>query len=123
VLYGWLTVAISVAPGPVWLRVLVVFSFVVVGPGIPTIGILRHREPLEHLVLAVVASMSVATLLAEGMALLGWWSAIGCLALLAGITTVAAVLQGSEERATQARAENELSDANMWNGHDQSADP
>jgi hypothetical protein len=104
VLYAWLAVLITAAPDvPVPIRVLVVFSFVLVGPGIPIIGLLRHSRPLEHFVLALMVSMSLATLLAEGMALLGRLTGLAALAALAGITTVAAALEGSQERARQAR--------------------
>lgn len=106
VLYSWLAVVITAAPDvPVPLRVLVVFTFVLVGPGIPIIGLLRHSQPLEHFVLALMVSMSLATVLAEGMALLGRLTGVAGLAALAGITTVAAALAGSQERARQARLE------------------
>ncbi|MDQ1360248.1 MAG: hypothetical protein QOJ44_625 [Acidimicrobiaceae bacterium] len=102
--FGWLAVVVSAAPGPGALRVVVVFTFVFVGPGIPIIGILSQRGPLEHLVLAIVTSVSLATLVAEGMALFGWWSAVSGLAVLAGITSVAAVLDGARDRAHQEHA-------------------
>jgi hypothetical protein len=102
--FGWLAVVVSVAPGPGALRVVVVFTFLFVGPGIPIIGMLSRRGPLEHLVLAIVASVSLATLVAEAMALLGWWSAVSGLAVLAGITSVAAVLDGARDRAHQEQA-------------------
>jgi hypothetical protein len=102
--FGWLAVVVSVAPGPGALRVVVVFTFLFVGPGIPIVGILSRRGPLEHLVLAVVTSVSLATLVAEGMALFGWWSAVSGLAVLAGITSVAAVLDGARDRAHKQQA-------------------
>jgi hypothetical protein len=102
--FGWLAVLLSVAPGPGALRVVVVFTFLFVGPGIPIIGMLSRRGPLEHLVLAIVASVSLATLVAEAMALFGWWSAVSGLAVLAGITSVAAVLDGARDRARQEQA-------------------
>jgi hypothetical protein len=112
VLYAWLAVVITAAPHvPVPLRVLVVFTFVFVGPGIPIIGLLRHSRPLEHFVLALMVSMSLATVLAEGMALVGRLTGLAGLAALAGITTVAAVLEGSQERASQARLEPQRPDA------------
>jgi hypothetical protein len=102
--FGWLAVLLSVAPGPEALRVVVVFTFLFVGPGIPIIGILSRRGPLEHLVLAIVTSVSLATLVAEAMALFGWWSAVSGLAVLAGITSIAAVLDGARDRAHQQHA-------------------
>ena len=112
VLDAWLAVAITAAPHvPVPLRVLVVFTFVLVGPGIPIIGLLRHSRPLEHFVLALMVSMSLATVLAEGMALLGRLTGVAALAALAGITTVAAGLGGSQERAGQAALEPQRPDA------------
>ena len=100
VFYGWLAVVVSAAPHvPVPIRAFVVFTFVLFGPGIPIIGLIRVRGPLEHFVLAATVSISLATILAEGMALAGKWSAVGGLAALAGATTIAAVLQGSRERA------------------------
>jgi heme exporter protein D len=111
-LYAWLAVVITAASDvPVPLRVLVVFTFVLVGPGIPIIGLLRHSRPLEHFVLALMVSMSLATVLAEGTALLGRLTGVAGLAGLAGITTVAAVLEGSQERARQARLEQQPPDA------------
>jgi len=112
--YGWLVVAISAVSAPVPLRAFAVFSFVLVGPGIPIVGLVRHREPLEHLVLSVMVSMSLATLLAEGMALLGWWSTVGGLAMLAGATTIAAVLQGTQERAIPALSPRGSPDTITW---------
>ncbi len=95
VLYAWLAVVITATPHvPVPMRVLVVFTFVLVGPGIPIIGLLRHSRPLEHFVLALMVSMSLATVLAEGMALLGRLTGLAALVALAGITTVAAALKG-----------------------------
>ena len=102
--FGWLTVLISVAPAPGALRAVVVFTFLFVGPGVPIIGILSRRGPLEHLVLAIVTSVSLATLVAEAMALFGWWSAVSGLAVLAGITSIAAVLDGARDRAHQEHA-------------------
>jgi hypothetical protein len=112
VLYAWLAVMITAAPHvPVPLRVLVVFTFVLVGPGIPIIGLLRHSRPLEHFVLALMVSMSLATVLAEGMALLGRLTGLAGLVALAGITTVAAALEGSQERARLAQLEPQRPDA------------
>lgn len=114
VLYGWLAVVVSATPdAPVPVRAFVVFTFVLFGPGIPIIGLIRSRGPLEHLVLAATASTSLATILAEGMALTGTWSAIGGLAVLAGVTTIAAVLQGSRERALLANLADRQPDAHL----------
>jgi hypothetical protein len=124
VMYGWLAVVISAAPDvPVLFRAVVVFTFVLVGPGIPIIGLLAQGEPLEHFVLAVMASMSLATVVAEGMALLCWWSGLGGLAALAGVTTIAAALEGSRERAGQARLEPPRPDAAPRTAQDSSPEP
>jgi hypothetical protein len=121
--FGWLAVLLSVAPGPGALRVVVVFTFLFVGPGIPIVAILSRRGPLEHLVLAIVTSVSLATLVAEGMALFGWWSAVSGMAVLAGITSVAAVLGGARERAHRGQAGPGRSGAHVSAGDRGPSDP
>jgi len=121
--FAWLAVVVSAAPGPEALRMVVVFTFLFVGPGIPIIGILSRRGPLEHLVLAIVTSVSLATLVAEGMALFGWWSAVSGMAVLAGITSVAAVLGGARERAHRGQAGPGRSGAHVSAGDRGPSDP
>lgn len=119
VLYGWLAVVVSATPHvPVSIRAFVVFTFVIFGPGVPIIGLIRTKGPLEHFVLAATVSISLATILAEGMALFGKWSAIGGLAVLAGTTTIAAVLQGCRERAGRTNLDHRPPDAHLGTAPD-----
>jgi hypothetical protein len=89
--WGWLAALLAFVSAPVGVRVPVVFGFAMLGPGLVLLGCLHQRDLLEHLVLAVAVSVSLTTLVAESMALLRIWNAAGGIAVLAAITTVAAV--------------------------------
>lgn len=79
---GWLVVLLVVLAAPVPLRVVAVFGFATVGPGLPLAGLLKRCAPLERLALAVGVSVSLTTLLAEAMSLSGMWSpTLGMVAL------------------------------------------
>lgn len=84
--------AVHLAGAPSAVRMLVVFSFLAICPGMAFVRLLRLADPLAEGTLAVALSVSLAALVSEGLAIAQLWSPTGSLALLAGLTAVGAAL-------------------------------
>ncbi|MCL5110622.1 MAG: hypothetical protein M1401_17505 [Chloroflexi bacterium] len=67
--------------GQPW-RPLLVFAFLVIGPGLPLVRLLRLSQPGAVLTLAVVLSLALDTAVAEGLVMTRLWSAGAALAIL-----------------------------------------
>lgn len=85
-----LGVHLGAAPAP--LRLLAVFWFVLVCPGMAFVRLLRLADPVAEGTLAVAVSLSVLALSSELLAVARLWSPTGLLAGLAGLTLVGAAL-------------------------------
>lgn len=96
--FGWVTLALVVLDAPVPLRSVSVFCFACAGPGTAMTGFLRRVGWLERAVLSVALSTSLATLLAETMALTGTWSPIDALVALSAVCSVAVALRALRDR-------------------------
>jgi hypothetical protein len=89
---GWLVLAATLLVGqPV--RTIVVFAFVLSGPGIAVIRLLPLRDPLEKAVLALALGMSLGALVAEAAAIAHVIQPTLALAILAGFCTLAALTE------------------------------
>ncbi len=89
---GWLVLAVTFLVGqPV--RTIVVFAFVLIGPGIAIIRLLPLRDPLEQAVIALALGMSLAALVAEAVAIAHVLRPTLALAILAAMCTVAALTE------------------------------
>jgi uncharacterized membrane protein len=99
-LMGWLVLALTLLVGqPV--RTIVVFAFVLTGPGIAIIRLLPLRNPLEQAVLALALGMSLATLVAEAAAIAHILRPTLVLAILAGFCTAAALTEMTQAAKRQ----------------------
>jgi len=97
---GWLVLALTLlADQPV--RTIVVFVFVLIGPGIAVIRLLPLRDRLERAVLALALGMSLAALVAEAVAIAHILRPTLALAILAGLCTVAAVAEMAQAAKRQ----------------------
>jgi hypothetical protein len=79
------------APAPV--RPAVVLLFLLIGPGVALVGLLRLEDPLEELLLIVGASLTLDLLVAEALVLSRGWSAHACMLLLMAIAIGGAAAQ------------------------------
>ena len=87
-LSGWAAVAVVALGAPVALRVVVVFGFVMLGPGLSVVSLLDRGSLLERLLVSIALSVALAALVAEAMAISGAWSPTLALAGLAALCTV-----------------------------------
>ncbi len=81
------------------LRPFVVLPFLLLGPGIAWVRLLRLESPLAELTLALAVSLVLATAVAAGMLYAGAWSPKGSFAVLLALTVVALVLDASRDNA------------------------
>jgi uncharacterized membrane protein len=100
---GWLVLAVTLLAGQP-IRTIVVFAFVLIGPGIAIIRLLPLRDPLEQAVLALALGMSLAALVAEAVAIAHVLRPTLALAILAGVCTVAAVAEMAQAAKRQVPA-------------------
>jgi hypothetical protein len=100
---GWLLLlACVVLPPRTPLREGGAFVFMLFGPGA---AVARHwpgPDRLERLVVILVVSVSLTVLAAEGLALAGAWSQSLALAVLAAITSLAALAPSTAAPSRQA---------------------
>jgi uncharacterized membrane protein len=89
---GWLVLAVTLLVGQP-IRTIVVFAFVLTGPGIAIIRLLPLRDPLEKAVLALALGMSLAALVAEAVAIAHVLRPTLALAILAALCTAAALTE------------------------------
>jgi hypothetical protein len=85
-------VAVLVQPGPP-LQPLLVFCFVLAGPGLALIGLLEPSSLMWHLVMGVAISIAVGVVVAQVLLFVGAWSPQLGLLVLVAITWVAAGIQ------------------------------
>lgn len=79
------------APLPV--RAAVVLGFLVAGPGLAIVPLLRIRQVSVEITLVLALSLALDTLVAESLVLAQAWSAGLALAVLIAISVTGAVLQ------------------------------
>ncbi|GAA5110829.1 hypothetical protein [Pseudonocardia adelaidensis] len=108
---GWTTLlAVLLAPSASPPRVVLVFGFVLVCPGLAVCLLLPMREAVERWVYGVALSIALAILLNTALTLLANGSVALRLVVLATITTVAVLIAtvrdgGERQRLTLARAQ------------------
>lgn len=102
---GWLALAATLLPAASFERIVPTVAFLVLAPGAALVGMQRRlgrwkrgrqtepgeRDRLESTVLAVVLSLSLATLVSEGFFIGHAFTLTRAMAALAGITSVAAL--------------------------------
>jgi uncharacterized membrane protein len=76
--------------GSPW-RAILVFTFLLIGPGLPFVRLLRIRRTSMEITLAIALSLGIDTLVAEGMVLAQVWSAGSALAVLIFVAVAGAV--------------------------------
>lgn len=99
---GWLALASTALPDLSIVRVLLTLAFILLCPGTAILRIAaatapEHTdgyEPLLRATLAVVASLSVATLVSEAFFLTGSFTMQRCVMALAALTSVLALAPG-----------------------------
>jgi len=79
------------------LRAVVSVAFLLVGPGLAIVRLLRFRQPLTVFTLAVAASLGLETVVATTLLATGTWTPGRALAVVASITVVAATLDITRE--------------------------
>ena len=79
------------APPP--LRAAIILGFLLVGPGLGFVPLLRIRQTSVEITLVLALSLALDTLVAEGMVLAEFWSAGLALAVLIGLSVTGAVVQ------------------------------
>lgn len=75
------------------LRRILSFWFILICPGMALIGLLRIKDTLAKLVMAVALSLALAVLLSETMALSHFWYPTAGLGILVEISLAGAFLQ------------------------------
>ncbi len=109
-LSGWVAVAVMVLPVADVVRVVTVFPFILIVPGLALSGLIR-LDTLERAIAALALSFSVALLVTTLATVARNDSMVLRVAILAGITTAAALANGqshrpvgiADRRATQGR--------------------
>jgi uncharacterized membrane protein len=100
---GWITLlGAAVMPPASLARVVVVFGFVLVCPGLAVSALLPARDPAERWVLIIALSTSLAILVSVALTVLRTESVTLRVALLAVITTVAVVTDLCQPRGSSA---------------------
>jgi hypothetical protein len=94
---GWAVLGITAVAGHGLIRWVAVFAFALFGPGTAVVRLLPLRDFLERAVLAVALGLSLATLVAEAMAIAQILSPALVLAILAFICTAAALAEMARE--------------------------
>jgi uncharacterized membrane protein len=74
-------------------RAPVVIAFVLLGPGVGLVPLLRLRDPTAELALAIALSLALDVLVALTMVYARVWSAEGALLILAGVALAGAAAQ------------------------------
>jgi hypothetical protein len=74
------------------LRGALVAWFLLVGPGLTVVNLLRIRGPLIELVATFAVSMALGVAVAETLLYLGWWSPRLGLVILSSLTVALAVI-------------------------------
>jgi hypothetical protein len=90
---GWLVLGITALAGHNLVRPLAVFAFALFGPGLAVVRLLRIRDLLERLVLALAIGLSMAALAAEATAIDHVMQPARVLAVLAVICSGAALIE------------------------------
>jgi hypothetical protein len=92
VAWGWVAFALMLEAGPVAARLLLVLVFVGFGPGLAMRRWLPARSGLETFVTAIAASLSLGVLVTLALALGHAETGARAFAVLAGMTTLAALV-------------------------------
>lgn len=102
---GWIAFAATLLPAASPERILPTAAFLVLGPGAACVG-LRHRldqgtaaDGLEDFTLTFVVSLGLGALVSEALYLGHAFTTPRAMAVLAVITTVAALIPGRGERS------------------------
>jgi hypothetical protein len=111
---GWVALAATALPAASPVRVAVAFAFLLICPGAAAVrladALLRRRglriDPLEGFVLTIALSLAAGALVAEVFFLTANFTMDRALVVLAGLTSVAALVPVGEGRAQRA----------SWNG-------
>lgn len=90
---GLLTVLLFAAGADGAPRAIAALLFLLIGPGLACVRLLRLDDPLTELALAVAVSLALETIVATALLATGYWSAGAALAALVAIT-LAAVAAG-----------------------------
>jgi hypothetical protein len=90
---GWGVLGLVLAGGHSALRVVAVFGFALIVPGVALVRLVPLRDRLARAVLAVALSMSLAALVAEATAINRPMRPAVVLAVLAGICSAAALTE------------------------------
>lgn len=86
-----LVVALALADAPG--RALVAVVYLLVVPGWAVVSLLRIDEPAVEWTLALAVSITLGTVVAQGLVWAGWWSLGAALGVLAAVTTPALLVQ------------------------------
>jgi hypothetical protein len=96
---GWLALVATALPAGNLVRIAAVALFLFFAPGVAVVRHWRGRDPLGRFILAIALSAALAMLVAEGQALAHVWAPRLTLVLLAGITSVAALVPAAGTRS------------------------
>lgn len=74
------------------IRLLIVFGFVLICPGMAFVRMFHIREGLNQATLAIALSLAIDTIVAEIMVMTQWWSPTTGLIVIVAMSIIAAVL-------------------------------
>ena len=87
---GILAGVLSIASAPVQIRLPIVLTFLLLGPGAAIVGLLKLTDPLHQLTLVLAISISASSVVSIVLLYAGWWSPNEILLIVIAITFAAA---------------------------------
>lgn len=75
-----------------WLRALLTTLFLLVGPGLAIVRMLRIADGITEMTLAVATSLGLETVLSTALLVMGWWSPGRALAIVIAITLLCLII-------------------------------
>jgi uncharacterized membrane protein len=97
-LSGWVALALTFLPGGSVPRAAGAFAFLLFCPGAALVRWWPDKDLLSRSVIAVAMSMALTVLVAEGLTLGGTTSGRLALVVLAGLTSIAAIVPAGSRR-------------------------
>lgn len=98
---AWIATLVALANASTTIRAPVVIAFVLGGPGLALVRLVPVQDVVAVASLAIATSIALATLVPLMLLYAGLWSPLAALVILAGIATVAAIVDSlriAEER-------------------------
>ncbi|SDY92609.1 hypothetical protein SAMN05444365_104172 [Micromonospora pattaloongensis] len=102
-LSGAIVLGFVLFDAPAAVRAVPVLTYLAVVPGLACVRLVRLRDRLTELIVAVALSLALGILVAEVLLQLGWWSPAWGLAVLVVIASLAASVELGRDRGWTVR--------------------